>query len=238
MSILVQRINCYLLKLKKKLLNFSNLFIGKKMLGNPPQKAIFIEPNYYVVNNLDSRSIIVDIGTGDDANFSQDMIAKFNLRSFGFDPTRKHGESLKRVEINSGGKFTFYNFAISNIAGEAEFNESEDNVSGSFSVDHVNVKRDKINKYKVKTISMEDVINILDIPKIDLVKIDVEGEEFKIIKSLPKSAADKVCQFIVEFHHHCIDRFSIIDTYKAILRMNELGFMHYSVDGVNYLFYR
>ena len=225
-------------KIKQSILNRCAFIFKKRLLGIRPPHVDFVEPNYYIINNFDENSVIVDIGTGYNADFSQDMILKYHLKCYGFDPTRKHAAPLKIIESQSDGKFIYKPLALSSKEGVAEFHESEDNVSGSFSLDHVNVKRDRINSYTVKVVTIESLFKILSVNFISLIKMDVEGEEYSIINSLPKSVADKIGQFIIEFHHHCIDKYSIFNTLNAVKKMSSLGFVHYSEDGINYLFYR
>jgi len=222
--------------LKKIIYNF--VLINKtNVFGEKPRDIIFVEPTYYIINKLDEKSTVIDVGTGDNADLSQALIKKYNLVSYGFDPTLKHQPSLKKIERGSNGHFIFHNFALSSKSGEAEFFESVENISGSFSTDHINIKKNN-KKYSVKTITLKDIILMLPIKRIDLIKIDIEGEEYNLIKSLEKELADKIQQFVVEFHHHCIDKYSVIDNIKAIRKMESFGFKFYSKDGINYLFYK
>jgi FkbM family methyltransferase len=228
----------FLIKIKNKALNLLRFVLGKKLLGKKPTNAIFVKPNYYIIDNLDSKSVIIDVGTGNDADLSQNLITKYGLKSYGFDPTLKHQESLKHIEKESGRKFTIFDSALSDKTGTAEFNESTSDISGSFSTDHINMKRGTIKKYLVKTITLEDILSKLSLAKVNLIKIDIEGEGYKVINSLTKDLTNKVDQFVFEFHHHCIDKYSVLDTLKSIKKLELLGFKYYSNDGINYLFYR
>jgi site-specific DNA-cytosine methylase len=35
---------------------------------------------------------------------------------------------------------------------------------------------------------------------------------------------------IIEFHHHCVDQFSLNDTMRSIKILKDFGFKHYSTD--------
>lgn len=227
-----------MLNIYKKIIYRFKLLNKKNIFGKKPKNIIFVEPTYYIIDSLNNKSIIIDVGTGNNADLSQGLIKKYSLKSYGFDPTNKHYSLLKEVEKESNGNFIFNNFALSDKSGEIEFNESIDNVSGSFSSDHINIKKNNVKKYLVKTITLEDIFSMLSIKKIDLIKIDIEGEEYNLINSLKKELTDKIDQFIVEFHHHCIDKYSILDNLKAIKKMESLGFNYYSDDAINYLFYK
>lgn len=228
----------FLIKITNKIINLFEFVLKGKMFGEKPENAVFVKPTYYIIDSLNSESLIIDVGTGNDADFSRSLMNKYNLKSYGFDPTIKHQELLRKLEEESGGKFTISPFALSDKTGETQFNESKNNISGSFSSDHVNIKKDSVNKYKVKTITLKDIFLKLNITKADIVKIDIEGAEYDVINSLTKDLTDQIDQFVFEFHHHCIDKYSILDNLKAIKKLESLGFKKYSKDGINYLFYR
>jgi len=215
--------------------------IIKKILKSPyrfKNKIISIEPNYKIINNLNDKSIVVDIGLGDNADFSKALIKRYNLRSFGFDPTKKHCSSLRQIEKNSNGHFKFFPKALSIKKDTEIFYESLANISGSFLNNHINIKNDKTIAYPIETITIEDIFPLIGHNYIDLLKMDVEGEEYKVISSLKESALSQMGQLIVEFHHHCIDGFSFQDTLNCVNILKNYGFKSYSIDKINYLFFR
>src|SRR3989339_424686 len=184
--------------------------INKKInlkLWNFFYNVVFIKPCYLLVNKLNKNSIVVDFGTGNDADFSIALIERYGLKSFGFDPTKKHFVSLKKIEDKYHGKFNIYQLALSLRDKNKIFYESGENVSGSFMDDHINIKNDTINSYKV-------------IPKIK--------EDF----------LSRVDQLIVEFHHHCLDNYSLQDTLGCVDFIKGFGFKALTLDKINYLFFR
>ncbi len=201
-------------------------------------KLITIAPCYVVIDRLTSSSIVIDIGTGVDADFSQALIARFGLSSYGFDPTKKHLPFLENIVKDSDGKFHFFPYAVSNYSGTKTFFESQQNVSGSFYSDHVNVKKDTIQTYDVRTATMDEIIDLLDGKQIDLVKMDTEGEEYAIISSLSDRVFSSVNQFVIEFHYHCVDHFSFSQTQVCIDLFHQHGFKSYTKDQINYLFFQ
>ena len=58
---------------------------------------ISVKPHYKIVDRLDEHSIVVDLGTGEDADFSQDLTRRFGLKAYGFDPTKKHHPNLDSI---------------------------------------------------------------------------------------------------------------------------------------------
>lgn len=197
----------------------------------------YIPRNYLFKGKFNSQDTIVDVGCGFEAEFSMHMIKRFGLKSIGIDPTKKHFDSLKKLEENTGGKFKHYDLAISVHTGEILFNESESNESGSILSEHKNVRKDKIKTYSVKTFSLADLPTYLGMDKIKYLKLDVEGAEYEIIKNIRKEDLDKYNQIFIEFHHHCTDH-SIKDTLDSVQKMVELGFKKFTLNNHDYLFYK
>lgn len=200
-------------------------------------KIHYVPRNYLFKGKFSSQDVIIDTGCGFGAEFSMHMIKRFGLKSIGIDPTKKHFNSLKNLEVDTGGKFKHYDLAISVNTGETLFNESESNESGSILSEHKNVKRDKIKTYNIKTFSLADLPSYLGMNKIKYIKLDLEGAEYEIIKNLKKEDLDKYDQIFIEFHHHCTD-YSIKDTLDSVQKMVGLGFKKFTLNNHDYLFYR
>ncbi len=198
---------------------------------------ITIKPAYKIVDRLDSQSTVVDIGTGEDAEFSKILIDKYGLRAYGFDPTRKHRSALASMVKETNGLFQYYECAVSDTKGVKVFFESQENRSGSLYVDHVNIKKDNVISYKIKTVSLEEIFRIINCEFINVLKMDIEGEEYLVLSSTPLSVLKRIDQIVVEFHHESVDRFNIKNTHDIIRRLESFGFKSHTTDYVNYLFY-
>lgn len=197
-----------------------------------------VPPCYYVVDRLTSSSVMVDLGTGNDADVSQYLISEYGLRSYGFDPTRKHHPDLGAVVRKTQGRFQYYPYAISGVSGIRKFFESQDNISGSFSTDHVNIKQDTTISYDVEVISLAQMFDLLGLERIDLMKMDIEGEEYSVLNTAMAGLVDRVGQLIVEFHHDNIGHVSRSETNRMVARLKKSGFKSYTTDNINYLFFR
>ena len=218
-----------------------SLSLIKTALAIPKEKnhnIISIEPTYKIVDKLTNHSIVVDLGTGEDADFSQNLINKYGLKAFGFDPTTRHHSSLDSVVKKFNGRFVYYKYAISRRVGKKTFFESSENRSGSFFDDHSNIKKDVILSYVVETIGLASIFDILKTRKIDVMKMDTEGEEYSVLSSSPTSILKAIDQIIVEFHHDTVNRFSFKHTQNIIRILEAAGFAWHTVDYVNYLFFR
>jgi FkbM family methyltransferase len=99
--------------------------------------------------------------------------------------------------LSARENYVLYNKAISDKDGEI-FDFAEDVNSpynGSFVFNYFNGII-----HKIETISLEKIIEENNLSHIDLLKIDIEGAEFKVLPNLEKKVYDKISQISVEFH--------------------------------------
>jgi len=118
------------------------------------------------------------------------------------------------------------------------FHESEINVSGSILKDHINVKKDPTVAYQVETVTIDGLFGLFGLSRIDLLKLDVEGAEYALLDTVAPDTLMRIGQLVVEFHDHCVRRFTPRDTRGIIRRLERAGFASYSADAINYLFFR
>lgn len=199
---------------------------------------IFVEPCYWVVDRLGTNSVLLDFGLGFNADFSQAMIAKYGLRSVGFDPTRKHQSALRAIESTAGGRFRYEPAAIGGASGTVEFHESVENVSGSLLANHCNVRHDTIRRYPVELITIAQAFERAGAAQPDVVKMDIEGPEYDALDAASDDTIRGASQWVIEFHHDVIDDIPFSRTRKQIERFERLGFRAFTRDSVNFLFYR
>jgi FkbM family methyltransferase len=195
-----------------------------------------VQPNYAFKEVFQKGEVGVDIGTGDDPDFSVYMIKNYGLECYAFDPTRKHAPVLRKFE-EKFNEFHYFQYALGSKDGRVEFFESTDNMSGSLLAKHRNIINDRVIRYDVDMISMGSLISMIPDSKIAIMKIDIEGAEFDFIKALDLSLLNKVKQLIIEFHHDTIVNISLNDTKEAVARIKKSGMKAFSYNGRDYLFY-
>jgi len=133
---------------------------------------------------------------------------------------------LDNIQINKLNNIIPLNFAISEENGIKNF------FTFTYADDQSALVIDKdwkSEKYKVATLRLDELIKILGISKIDFLKIDVEGAELLVLKSLGKDI-DKVKYVWFEFNEDNYQKFNyggeeIIDFLKnhkfSLYRLNE-----------------
>jgi FkbM family methyltransferase len=225
--------------LKRSILSKPYMLI-RILISIPKEKKyriINIRPIYKIIDNLNNKSVIVDLGTGREADFSQELIKRYRVTAIGFDPTLKHHQNLDSVVKQTNGAFRYYKYAISNKCGSKRFYESISNVSGSFHDSHLNIRPNCYKEYMVETITIHEIFNFLKIDHIDLLKIDIEGEEYCILDSLFNDL-NKINQIVIEFHHNSVTAFKFEHTDAFIKKLETAGFTSHTIDNENYLFFR
>jgi FkbM family methyltransferase len=211
-----------------------------KIVNKPGIKKLgltYMDPNYIFFNKFTSGSVAFDIGCGYEAEFAQYLVKDFQMIVYAVDPTRKHVSSLKKIQDSYNGKFIHLQNALSTKEEEIEFYETAEHESGSLLTDHVNVKNDTIQSYKVKTITLEKLPEICGKSQIDFVKIDIEGIEFILFENIKIETLKPFKQVFVEFHHYSVDSYSRKHTLRIIQKLTEGGMKYFTLDQVNYLFY-
>lgn len=198
----------------------------------------FVEPNFIYRPDLSPQSVVIDAGCSYEADFSVWMIRRHGVRAFGVDPTRKHGEALRSLEQQYGGRFVHVPCAISAVDGLVTFHESRQNESGSLLGDHVNVLHDEITSYEVDAVTLASLLGRLGLTTVDILKLDLEGAEYEILERATAEQLHPFRQMFVEFHHHAVSHYTERDTRRIVDLVAGCGFVTFSLDDHNYLFYR
>lgn len=196
----------------------------------------FLKPNYIFWPRFDESSLIVDIGCGRDAEFAVHAVEVFGSRAVAVDPTRKHAGSLKALESKWSGRLKYLNYAIAASDAELLFYESVENESGSLLGDHINVVSDQTQSYTVQAVTLPTLLQKIGSDQADLLKLDLEGAEYDLLRSVGAGDLSPFAQIFVEFHHHCIESRTEQDTFHIVTRLKGFGMESYTIDGHNYLF--
>ena len=194
-------------------------------------------PGFIYRESLDESSVIIDVGCADDADFSIHMIDKYGLKAFGVDPTQKHRPSLAALEERFAGRFKHLPLAVSATNGNITFHESAENQSGSILNDHTNVMNDSVHSYTVESVTLHSLIQRIQKPDVDLLKLDLEGAEYELLSAITEEDVKPFRQIYIEFHHHCTNH-SEEETRALVSSICAMGFDVFSLDDHNYIFFR
>lgn len=209
-------------------INFSSRYAGSEYGGF-----------YYHPDLIDQGSIILSFGLGEDVTFDLELNRIHKCVIHGFDPTPKSIYYLKN-QVDLPENYVFHDYgigAVTNLSKKFYLPVNDNYVSGSVNLIS-NV--DELNYIEVKIMSLTDIIYELELLKIDILKLDIEGSEFEIIDSIIANR-DKIIQLIVEFHPRFFaDGYKLLKIalrklekndfllFKSSLSLNEFSFVNKS----------
>jgi FkbM family methyltransferase len=139
--------------------------------------------------NLNQNSIVLDLGSnvGDVTKY---IYKKYNSFIYGYEPN-VHAYNLQKKRFNNIEKIKIYNECIDIEDGERKIyfhknskdkGDIEHSHASSLDIDKANISPDNFQIAKSRSIkSILDKFN-----KIDLIKIDIEGNEYKILPEIMK----------------------------------------------------
>ena len=140
---------------------------------------------------LNKNSVFIEVG-GYKGLYTRKIINKFNPITFIFEPDSEYVEILKN-EFDDNAKII--NKALGDNDGEVYLIEKGDS---SFIGDTSN---QILNSKKVEMISYDTFANIENLKKVDLISINIEGGEYKLLEHIiEKKHIENIKHLQVQFH--------------------------------------
>ena len=177
------------------------------------------------VKMLNEDSVCYLAGCGEDISFDLALIQKFACDVHAFDPTPRAIQYVK-TETADNPKYHFQKIGLWDKEDTLEFfvPANPDHVSHSL----VNLQKTK-DSIKVKVKRLSSLMKEQNHQKIDLLKIDIEGAEYKVLESIVEDEID-VRVLCVEFdeYFHPID-----NDYKSRIRHHVNCLLEYGFELVS-----
>ncbi|MCY7334533.1 MAG: FkbM family methyltransferase [Pseudanabaena sp. CAN_BIN31] len=135
---------------------------------------------------LDSDSICYCVGCGEDISFDLALIDQIGCDVFGFDPTPRAIQFVKQVAGNNT-KYHFFEVGLWDKDDTLKFYapRNSDHVSHSL----LNLQGTE-DYFMAKVRRLNEIMQEHNHKKIDLLKIDIEGAEYKVIDSIIEDGLD------------------------------------------------
>ena len=152
----------------------------------------------------DNELVLYSFGIGEDLSFSQQFAERFpNCRIYAFDPTPKAIAYVDSYDKSTFPNFKFYPIGLSDNEEKTLFYlpKNPDYVSGS-EIENAGVNKE--NAIEVQMHSLSFLMNMLNHTFIDLLKMDIEGSEFKVLPQILEQKLP-IGQICVEFHNRFFD---------------------------------
>ncbi|MCX7705337.1 MAG: FkbM family methyltransferase [bacterium] len=195
------------------------------------QTMVFGKDRYVICPHLlTSRSIVYSAGIGDDISFDLDIIRYFGLTVYGFDPSPS--SIAWKEKYNLPFEFRFFPYGISDHDGEILLYQSQDETV-SFSI-HGRGRKDSFVPFEAPVMRLSSIMKELGHTRLDLLKLDIEGQEYAVIKDMIESEIKPV-QLIVEFHHR-FPEIGIAMTRNALRALKKYGYKIVYIDPSGYVY--
>ena len=175
-------------------------------------------------------------GLGCEISFERALAEVHGMEVHAFDPTPHSLEWLATQELPKA--MTVHALGIADIDGVLVF--APPAVDGHVSMSEIRqTEKHKTNVSKLEVRRLSTLQNMLHKGReIALLKMDVEGSEYGVIKDMLKHNIRPI-QLLVEFHHR-FDELGTADTRKAVNTLKSIGYalIHVSPNGEEMTFVR
>lgn len=162
-----------------------------------------------LLSKLQPDDIVYDIGANIGLYTCLIESSITDSRVFAFEP---HPATAARLEENialNGLDAVVYQYALSNTRGEAEL--LPDN-GGLGSGEHTLVSKSTNDTINVRTTLGDNLIDEEKLPKPNVLKIDVEGQELDAIRGLKQTLSDSECRLVYcEIHPEKLNSYGVTE---------------------------
>lgn len=140
--------------------------------------------------NINSESIVFDLG-GYQGLWTKQIFDRYNCNVYVFEPVPHFADSIQEM-FKIHDKIKVFNYGLSDETKELDIFINGD--STSFNIESK-------NKVRCKVRSIVDFLNESNIHEIDLMKINIEGDEFPLLQKLIQHGLVTMVKNIqVQFH--------------------------------------
>lgn len=181
---------------------------------------------------LSSRSVVWCVGIGEDISFDLALHDAYGMPIEAFDPTPRSLAWIRKQPLPVA--YRVHPYGLADRDGEVSFQPPADARHVSHSMVHGATAGETGVRGQVRRIGT--LAAMLGQPRIDLLKIDIEGAEYGVIDDLDRQAP-LPRQLLVEFHHR-FPSCGIGRTRAAVATLRSLGYrlFHVSPNGEEYAF--
>lgn len=203
---------------------------GLAVFGQDPRHRPQVKRDYEMHGNeyggyavvprgLGNGSVVYSFGIGEDVSFDLSLMGKYGVSVFAFDPTPRSVVWLRSQTLPSG--FRHFECALGARDGTAVFYAPRDPLHVSHSL--IQKRHDETRSVQVPVKRLETIARELGHRRIDILKMDIEGAEYEIIRNLGRTGLE-IPQIVLEFHHRDRRWWGRYQTSLAVRRMNRCGY--------------
>lgn len=187
-------------------------------------EEIFFKSHYFV-ELKNKKPVIFDCGAniGVASVFFKWMYPESEI--FAFEPDKNTFELLKKNIIqNRLENVSLFNFALTDKEGKIDF-FTDSLKQGSLTMSENSGRTPSDQKILVDSACLSGIIRKKSVERIDLIKMDIEGSEKKVMEDLYKNnQLGIVSNFIVEYHHKIARQKSALGEFLLIFEKNNFEY--------------
>lgn len=184
---------------------------------------IFIKQEYKNFKTDKNSPLIFDCG--ENVGLATMYFKQFypNSTIIAFEPDEEIFTLLKKnILQNNLDNVNIFNIALSDSKGTKEFFFDENRKTSNIGTGSLIKERSPKNRKNVESGILSEYI---DNKKVDLVKIDIEGAEYSVIKELSSTAQLKnIKELIIEYHHKIGTEKSKLSEFLHIFELNDFEY--------------
>jgi FkbM family methyltransferase len=176
---------------------------------------------------LASDPVVLDLGANR-GEFARQMSDRFGGRYFLVEANPRLAERLRAED-----RFSVWHCAVADQEGEVKFHINQNDLGSSL--------LDLPSRWYRETVAvqarrLESLIAEMDVGRIDVLKLDIEGAEVAVLRGLSDSTLGGIGQITVEFHSDPQWEYDIHrETEGVIRRLIDLGFLCLDFSSLTFL---
>jgi len=180
-------------------------------------------PNGYI----GKEAVVYSFGVGEDISFDLDLIEKFGVVVYAFDPTPKSVAWINAQHLRIPANFIFQAIGLADFDGNALFIPPDNPKFASYKMKMVNNRLESEGSDTFPVKKLATIMGELGHSHIDVLKMDIEGAEFSVIDNIQRfDIRPKI--ILVEFHHRWSE-FGVNTTKQAMNILREMGYQLFYV---------
>ncbi len=186
-----------------------------------------------IQENLSNEAIVFDIGSnlGSYIKFVSICGKKKKIKFHSFEPSFNSCNTQQKLSLKKGHSLVINNKAVTDENKNVKFYErSISSHSSLIDSPKMSAISKTIEKYDVDSTTIESYCDNNNIEKIDLMKIDAEGYDYRVLKSSEKLLLEKRIKLIKIEIWTEDDSLALISSY-----LNDLGYVFIGATNLSYL---
>jgi len=190
---------------------------------------------HFFLNNIKKGDIFIDVG----ANIGEySLIAAKKVGSngkvFAIEPLKENTNWLKKnFLLNNFNNYEILENAIGNKSRKMSLYRKNSEIGYGF-LDPVVGKKQMLETIKIDVKSIDDILNLKNIEKVNMLKIDVEGYEYEVLQGCKNSFKQKKIEKIICEIHLDYLREKGINKNKIYSYLQENGFSIKTIDELDH----